>query len=119
MSKLDFFEIFEVFVPKGQMGFNFEVFPKARVFTSFCVPPCFLGFSWHIVGHGRGSSVWMSVRPLFHFTIALGCVLHPSSRFWFSVEGLVTLCSFPVLLFDLRDGGAPHTSTCTYIYRVT
>ena len=31
-------------MPKGQMGFNFESFPKFGVFTSFCVPPYFLSF---------------------------------------------------------------------------
>ena len=39
-----YFWIFGVFRPKGQMGFNFVNFPKFGVFTSFCVPPCFLRF---------------------------------------------------------------------------
>jgi hypothetical protein len=49
-----YFWIFGVFRPKGQMGFNFESFSKFEIFTSFCVPPCFLGFSWHNVSRGLG-----------------------------------------------------------------
>ena len=49
-----YFWIFGVFEPKGQMGFNFGIFPKFGFFASFCVLPWFLGFSWHNVGHGLG-----------------------------------------------------------------
>ena len=49
-----YFWIFGVFVPKGQMGFNFESFPKFGAFTLFCVSPYFLRFSWHNVGRGPG-----------------------------------------------------------------
>ena len=59
-----YFWIFGVFVPKSQMGFNFVIFSKFGVFTSFCVPPYFLGFSWHNVGRGLGWSIWISIWPL-------------------------------------------------------
>ena len=52
-----YFWIFGVFRPKGQMGFNFESFSKFGVLTSFCMPPYFLKFSWHDVGHGIGLSI--------------------------------------------------------------
>ena len=97
MSELVYFWIFEVFVPKGQMGFNFGIFPEFGVFTSFCVPPCFLRFSWHELGRELRQSVWMSVGPLLHL-VCIGTRV--SIHFVFS--------SSP--LFDLRDGGAPHTS---------
>ena len=41
VSDFIYFWIFGVFVPKGQMGFNFEFFSKFEIFTSFCVPPYF------------------------------------------------------------------------------
>ena len=37
-----YFWIFGVFEPKGQMGFNFGIFLKFGVLTSFCVLPYFL-----------------------------------------------------------------------------
>ena len=50
----DYFWIFGVFEPKGQMGFNFGIFLKFGVFASFCVPLNFLEFSWHLVVRGPG-----------------------------------------------------------------
>ena len=47
VSNFIYFWIFGVFAPKGQMGFNFKIFPKFRVFISFCMPPYFLGVSSH------------------------------------------------------------------------
>ena len=49
-----YFWIFGIFVPYGQMGFNFISFSNLGFFTSFCVPPYFLMFSWHNVGRGPG-----------------------------------------------------------------
>ena len=48
-----YFWIFGVFEPKGQMAFNFGIFPKFGVFTSFCVP-YFLKFSQNNVSSGLG-----------------------------------------------------------------
>lgn len=58
-------------------------FSNFGVFTSFFVPPYFLEIFWHDVGHGPRSSVLMLVRPLLHFYITLGCMLHLSSRVCF------------------------------------
>lgn len=54
VSDFFYFQIFRVFSLKGQMGFNFKIFPKFGVFASFCVLPCFPRFSWHNVGRGPG-----------------------------------------------------------------
>ena len=98
VSDLIYFWIFRVFVPKGQMGFNFGIFPKFGVFTSFCVPPYFLGFSWHIVVHGPGWSVWIPVRPLLHFVLHWDAcsIRHPD---YVSVDWFLSLRSHPVLMF--------------------
>ena len=39
-----YFWIFWIFVPKGQMGFNFESFPKFGVLPHFACRPIFSGF---------------------------------------------------------------------------
>ena len=96
VSELVYFWIFGVFVSKGQMGFNFGIFPEFGVFTSFCVPPYFLGFSWHKLSHGPRSSIWMSVKLLLHFCVALGCVLHPYSRLGVQLSDLL-----PIILVSL------------------
>ena len=72
MPDFDYFWIFGVFEPKGQMGFNFRIFPKFGVFASFCMPTYFLEFSWHELGRGLEVSIWISIGPLLHFCVALG-----------------------------------------------
>ncbi len=64
--ELDYFWIFGVFLPKGQIRFNFEVFLNLEIFTLFCMPPYFLEFSWHELGRGPRLSNWILVKPLLH-----------------------------------------------------
>ena len=78
VSDFDYFWIFGVFEPKGQMGFNFGNFPKFGVFASFCVPLGFLEFSWHLVVRDPGWSIWIPVRPLFHLLVHWdACCIQP------------------------------------------
>ena len=84
-----YFWIFGVFVPKGQMGFNFNFFPKFGIFTSFCVLPYFLEFSWHNVVCGPWWSVWIIVRPILHLLLHWdACCIRPLD----SVFGWGTCC---------------------------
>jgi hypothetical protein len=44
MSKPKYYLIFEVFVPKGQIGFNFKVFQFWGFLPHFVCQPIFSGF---------------------------------------------------------------------------
>ena len=83
--KLNFYWIFVAHFPKGRMGFIFVDFCQRWVFevsALICVSPNFLGFSWHGVDHGYRLSVGcnISIQPLLHFYVTLGCMPHVYSR---------------------------------------
>ena len=60
---LDFWE----FCTQRPNGFYFQKISNFGVFTSFCVPPSFLRFSWHELGRELRQSIWMLVKTLLHF----------------------------------------------------
>ena len=116
VSDFFYFCIFKVFAPKGQMDFNFEFFQNLGFLPCFACRPIFSSF--------LGTMWFVDLDDLFgyqsdHFCIFCCIGMHVASvlSILFLVEGLVTLCSLQVFLFDLCDGGAPHMSTCVYIVR--
>ena len=71
VSKLDYFWIFGVFVPKGQMGFNFESFLKFGVFYLVLRAALFS----RVFLAQCGSWTWMIRLDISQTTIALVCCI--------------------------------------------
>ena len=103
------FWIFGVFVPKGQMGFNFESFPKFGVLPRFACHPIFfsfLGTMWFVDLDDPFGYPSDHVCALCYIGMCVASVL--LSRFWLS-DFMFMFSSSPCV--DLRVGGAPHTRT--------
>ena len=114
VSDFIYFWIFGVFEPKGQMGFNFEIFPKFEVFTLFCVLPCFLEF--------LGTMWFVDLDDPFGYSSDHFCTLccfgmcdASVLSILFRLRDFLLCVLIQSLCYDLRDGGVPHTSMCMYI----